>query len=264
MNTMHGASSARAPQRAALVAIMTLPFVAFVALGQPRALWAGALAITCGVVALLARRQPLVALHAGFWTLLLAALVAEIPWPASFVAPFVPLFFARRFSTTARVATRWLRLGSLDRPTLALMLFVVVTSSTGLVAWFLIARPNIDALTGAIPVVSTPVFVAAALAFSVANAVWEEFLLKGMAWESAALAFRSRVTVNVVQSILFGFVHFHGFPSGVVGVGLAAIYGFLLGLVRERSRGMLAPIITHIFADVTICALVFLRYRGIL
>lgn len=51
----------------------------------------------------------------------------------------------------------------------------------------------------------------------------------------------------------FGFIHYAGgFPNGTTGTALAAIYGLMLGAIRIRPRGMLAPVVTHFFADLTI------------
>jgi membrane protease YdiL (CAAX protease family) len=36
------------------------------------------------------------------------------------------------------------------------------------------------------------------------------------------------------------------------GVAMAAVYGFFIGLIRHHSGGMLAPVVTHFFADLTI------------
>ena len=47
------------------------------------------------------------------------------------------------------------------------------------------------------------------------------------------------------------------FGSGAcVGVCLASVYGFLLGLIRRTSGGLAAPIVTHFFADLTIFVLI--------
>lgn len=37
---------------------------------------------------------------------------------------------------------------------------------------------------------------------------------------------------------------------------MAAVYGFLLGIVRAQAGGMLALVVTHFFADMVICLLV--------
>jgi hypothetical protein len=40
---------------------------------------------------------------------------------------------------------------------------------------------------------------------------------------------------------------------------MAGVYGFLIGIIRKQSGGMLAPIVTHTFADATIFAILFTR-----
>ncbi|WP_437619116.1 hypothetical protein [Sorangium sp. So ce1151] len=47
----------------------------------------------------------------------------------------------------------------------------------------------------------------------------------------------------------------NGFPSGAVGVGLAAIYAVMLGVLRRRAGGLLALCVAHVAADLTIFAL---------
>lgn len=42
---------------------------------------------------------------------------------------------------------------------------------------------------------------------------------------------------------------------------LAGGWGFLLGLLRRRAGGLLAPTLAHVFADATIAALVLLWLR---
>jgi hypothetical protein len=41
-----------------------------------------------------------------------------------------------------------------------------------------------------------------------------------------------------------------------VGVGLATIYGLMMGVVRRRSGGLLAPWIAHVLTDVVIAGIV--------
>jgi membrane protease YdiL (CAAX protease family) len=55
---------------------------------------------------------------------------------------------------------------------------------------------------------------------------------------------------------VFGVGHLHGFPSGWIGVGLATIYGLMLGVVRLRTGGLLAAWIAHVAADFTIACLI--------
>ncbi len=56
----------------------------------------------------------------------------------------------------------------------------------------------------------------------------------------------------ILQAIPFGLLHLNGTPSGWLGVGMAFVYGLMLGSIKRRSQGMLAPFMTHVFADLTI------------
>jgi uncharacterized protein len=71
-------------------------------------------------------------------------------------------------------------------------------------------------------------------------------------------------SVNVAQAALFGLAHFQGFPRGWVGVLMAAVYGFALGIIRKKSGGPLASIITHVFADGTIFVVLYFTSIGLL
>lgn len=45
---------------------------------------------------------------------------------------------------------------------------------------------------------------------------------------------------------------FDWFPSGVLDFFLAVVYGIILGTIRRLSKGMLAPMVAHVAADITI------------
>jgi hypothetical protein len=47
-------------------------------------------------------------------------------------------------------------------------------------------------------------------------------------------------------------MHLHGFPRGWSGVALASVYGLMMGALRQRARGLLAPWVAHLFADLAI------------
>jgi membrane protease YdiL (CAAX protease family) len=89
------------------------------------------------------------------------------------------------------------------------------------------------------------------------NAVGEECVFRGMLLDALRTSMSSTTAV-VVQAMAFGLIHFRGFPSGWVGVALAAVYGLMLGALRLRAGGMLAPVLTHVFADLTIMGIIFL------
>jgi membrane protease YdiL (CAAX protease family) len=66
-----------------------------------------------------------------------------------------------------------------------------------------------------------------------------------------------------IQAILFGAHHYlAGFPNGASGLVLTLIYGFLLGILRRLSGGMLAPLMAHIAADLVIFIILLVYLAG--
>jgi hypothetical protein len=45
---------------------------------------------------------------------------------------------------------------------------------------------------------------------------------------------------------------------------MATVYGFALGVIRKESRGLLAPFVTHVFADATIFLILYFMSVGLL
>ena len=52
----------------------------------------------------------------------------------------------------------------------------------------------------------------------------------------------------VVQAVLCGAAHWAGFPSGGVGMLMAAAWGLVLGILRLRTRGIIVPYLVHVIA----------------
>lgn len=96
--------------------------------------------------------------------------------------------------------------------------------------------------------------VLAGVAFSLLNAAVEEIVFRGVLLSALTDVLGVRVAV-VLQAVAFGVLHLHGVPSGPVGMVMAGAWGLLLGVMRVRSRGLLAPYVTHIAADATIVLL---------
>jgi membrane protease YdiL (CAAX protease family) len=94
------------------------------------------------------------------------------------------------------------------------------------------------------------------IAFAALNAAFEEIIWRGVVMDALEAAVGRGWCAWLLQGIGFGVWHYAGFPSGWVGVGLATIFALMMGMLRMRGRGMLAPWIAHVFADVTIFILV--------
>lgn len=97
------------------------------------------------------------------------------------------------------------------------------------------------------------VFPFAGLAFALGNAAVEEIVFRGAVMQATDSAVGAGSTSVLIQGWLFGAMHYlRGFPNGLWGVIMAAVYGIMLGVVRRRSAGMLAPWLSHFFADIVI------------
>jgi len=56
---------------------------------------------------------------------------------------------------------------------------------------------------------------------------------------------------NVAQAAVFGSLHYYGIPSGLPGVCLTFVYGWIMGVLMEQfgDGGLFLPIIAHTIAD---------------
>jgi hypothetical protein len=103
----------------------------------------------------------------------------------------------------------------------------------------------------------------AGLAFAIGNAAVEEFVFRGVYMHSLDSAFGAGMVSVLVQGWLFGAIHYlSGFPNGLAGLVLATAYGVMLGLLRRRSSGMLAPWLAHAGADMIIFVILVMKMPG--
>ncbi len=242
-----------APSKAIIsLAVAALP--AGVVLGIPSS-WACALvAATLGGAAALTRRR--LAAHTA---LLSAAAMAGLS--VRVLGPFVPAALVLALGVTAVAgaasgpgAFAWLRRGAWSRAVTVRAVATVVIASVALVGWFLVLRPDVSHMKANLPRVGAGWLVAALIAWSCLNALAEEFVFRGV-FQHALEAATGATTAVLAQGVAFGLFHFRGFPSGWSGVLLATVYGLLLGDLRRRSRGLLAPWAVHVFADLAIVAI---------
>ena len=61
---------------------------------------------------------------------------------------------------------------------------------------------------------------------------------------------------NLAQAVVFGIWHYHGIPSGITGVLLTLVYGFLMGLLYDYGNGLWLPVVAHGIADYYIFAMI--------
>jgi CAAX protease family protein len=137
-----------------------------------------------------------------------------------------------------------------------------VLSGAALLGWFVLTRPDLSALIKKIlPNLPLPALIFGGIVFSVVNAFVEEVVYRGVVFGGLVESGHSLAAILPLQAVAFGAIHMGGFPSGWIGVGLASIYGFLMGLIRLRSGGLLAPWAGHVLTDLVIVTIVFLTVR---
>ncbi len=198
--------------------------------------------------------------HAGLLLTLLtlASFIRELrPWPLYLLAPLTIYALIVAGVPPLRRGVHWMRIGRLDGVVLAWTAVIILGSSVALMLWFVLARPDVSDLTEKIPHVGPMQLFVIGITFSVANALMEEAIFRGV-FQEALTAEWGPWPAIVIQGVLFGVLHSQGFPRGLEGMIMASVYGVALGWLRLRSRGMAAPCIAHVCADATIFALLVL------
>lgn len=142
----------------------------------------------------------------------------------------------------------------------ALWLLVAVA----LPSWLLLVQPDLSDITARLPDVGWPATIALGVVFATTNALAEELAWRHVLWEALASRGAPAAAIVGIQALSFGVAHIEGFPRGALGVALAAGYGLLLGILRVRAGGLLAPVLAHIGADAVIFALILATALGLL
>jgi membrane protease YdiL (CAAX protease family) len=200
------------------------------------------------------------AVHAGLLTTLYFG-VHRLPkvgglWPLPLVIILAVYGLIVRWWPWLRASSGWLRRGRVDRTSWTLIAAFVGASAISLVLWRFWTDADLTSFRSFVPNVPIWVIPIGIIAFASLNAAFEEIVWRGVLMYSLEAAIGPGRVAWILQGIGFGIWHYEGFPSGWVGVGLATIFALMMGALRMRGRGMLAPWIAHVFADVTIFILV--------
>ncbi len=229
--------------------------------------------IAVATVVAAAARAPF-AVHAGVLALLsgLAPRVAVLGavWPLNVVGPLVVYAVLARAARPLRETTGWLRLGRLDRTTALAIAAFATASAIALVVWRFASHSDLTRFRAFVPgfvlalptgvlVVGLPLGIGL---YAMLNAAVEEVIWRGVAMQALESAVGRGALACLLQAIAFGVWHYRGFPSGVVGSALAGIFALMMGILRMRGRGLLAPWLAHVLADTTIFVLVAVMVFG--
>lgn len=246
------AEPAGAPRLAPPALALAALWCAFPLLPRPAAL------VAALVVAALLRRQ-----RAGLRAaLLVAALVGLTAIPALAELWPLPLLLALALVLIPAPLRGPTPRGDLRAWPWIAALWVLV--AVALPTWLLLVRPDLSDITARLPEVGWPATIALGVVFATTNAIAEELAWRHVLWEALAARDAPAAAIVGIQALSFGVAHIQGFPRGALGVALAAGYGLLLGFLRLRAGGLLAPVLAHIGADAVIYALILATALGLL
>jgi len=156
-----------------------------------------------------------------------------------------------------RETATWARWGSFDREVRLLSAAACLLAAVALLSWYLLLHPNVaDIVKAFVPDLPLGLLIVGGLIFSMVNAAVEEGAYRGVILHALDRSLGPGVAALLLQALAFGAIHIRGFPRGWLGVGLACIYGLLMGVIRRRAGGMFAPWIAHVFTDVVIAGIV--------
>jgi CAAX protease family protein len=161
-----------------------------------------------------------------------------------------------------RGTAAWARLGSFDATVGLLSVTAWLLAAAALLSWYFLLHPNIaDIVEAYVPALPLGLLIVGGLIFSMVNAAVEEGACRGVILHALDSSLGPGFAALLLQALAFGAIHIRGFPRGWIGVGLACVYGLLMGTIRRRGGGMFAPWIAHVFTDVVIAAIVLFLAR---
>lgn len=192
--------------------------------------------------------------EARLFALLVASTIIATTWvPAVWPLPQLtvggPLVLAAMRWPRRPVPPPWLARGRLDPLPIALL---GALAAVALGAWTFATSPDLSRAAAMLPPWPGPALAAAAIGFSIVNAVLEEVIFRGVLQDLLRSWLGAEVWPVLLQGAAFGVLHWHGIPSGPLGALMAGSWGVMLGWARRRSHGLRTPILAHVVADAVI------------
>lgn len=213
-----------------------------------------ALAITPSLVARFEARAALV--FVGLFIIVGALPPAALrSWPFYLLLPLAGVVAVALFSKTRPADALGLAPGRLDRSVAILVVIFGLLAAVALPVWAILFKPDLSRPLSLIPDVSPLLLLLVGLGFSIVNALLEEIAWRGIL-QRWLLTFMAPPLAIAIQALSFGAAHWTGVPGGWAGIVLSTIFGLMMGVLAYRAKGLLAPILAHILADMVIFAMV--------
>jgi membrane protease YdiL (CAAX protease family) len=239
----------------AIILAVIVALSAFMVLPRALAVWAVWSVASLAVLAVITRSVQ--AVHISLFALLWIGLPFIFPvlrtYPLTLFVPLVIYGMVVAVFPSLRHSLLWLQRGKLSSDVMALVLATIIVSGLALVGWYLLLKPDISSHLAQVPKLRVWVLPFVAVGFAMLNAAMEEFAFRGIVMQALDSALGVSSLSVFLQAISFGLFHYvAGFPNGAPGLMMVCLYGFMLGMLRRRSQGILAPWIAHVLADVVI------------
>jgi membrane protease YdiL (CAAX protease family) len=179
-------------------------------------------------------------------------------WPISLIFPIL-VYYSIVLLYKKNALKEYIPIGDITKRTILLIVMVSVVSILALMVWFFLLHPNKEQYAALFPKVNTFILPFVGLGFAIINSLIEELMFRGIIYNNIEKYIsNNKILIILLQSIPFATLHYiGGFPNGYFGILLTFIYGILLGEIRSISKGLLAPIIAHIFTDFIIFYIVY-------
>jgi membrane protease YdiL (CAAX protease family) len=194
------------------------------------------------------------ATHGGLFIATLITVSAGFPslvWPWYLVLPMIVYGGIVLLVGPLRRTVPKLAIGRVGGRPLLCAAFVAVATTSILVGFQMVVRPDVKDLATKIPVDWFRNIIFAGVCFSVVNAAIEEMIFRGILWELAWEEW-NQATALGVTAVLFGVGHLEGYPPGPIGAVMAGLYGVTLGTLRWWTGGLGLASVCHVGADATI------------
>jgi membrane protease YdiL (CAAX protease family) len=178
-------------------------------------------------------------------------------WPWLWLVPLSAYLLLVACVPPIRRSLVWLRVGRVSTSTVLATVGIMIIAASVLLLFHSKAHPDLRSYREFLPLDSLGGVVPAGVVFVTLNATMEELVFRGVLFDSLQSQWGKWGTL-LGTALLFGLGHLHGYPPGEFGACLATLFGFVLGLLRHWTGGLLLPIVAHMGADATIyCILVF-------
>lgn len=146
----------------------------------------------------------------------------------------------------------WWTKDTIDKKTIIIIIGLSLISGIFLYIWAKWIAYDLSKYTKNLPNVSWIWIIIYGVVFALFNSIAEEYLSRGMLCNGLEKILRNKIAIIIIQAVIFGVFHYHGFPGGMIGMIMVFVWSVVLGVIRYRTNGLIGVLIGHFFADFTI------------